>query len=133
MKRLIRSFSIQALSLYFANIIAVGLVFSQGAKSFFITVAVLTVSMYLVKPVVNLLLLPLNLVTFGVFRWVGFAVTLFIVDLVLEEFKVISFKFAGLSSELISIPPTEWTGVLSYVGFSFLLSLFVTLSYWVAK
>ncbi|OGM13314.1 hypothetical protein A3D84_01125 [Candidatus Woesebacteria bacterium RIFCSPHIGHO2_02_FULL_42_20] len=133
MKRLVRAYTIQAISLYFVNIIAIGLNFSHGVRSFLITVLVLTLSTYLIRPVVNILLLPLNLVTFGLFRWVGFAVTLLLVDLVLEEFSVDRFKFAGLTSELITIPAVDWTGFMAYVGFSFILSLLVTYTFWVAK
>ena len=133
MKRLLRGYTIQTVSLYFANILAQGLVFSFGLKSFLITAFVLTLSTYLIKPVVNILLLPLNLVTFGVFRWVGFAVTLFLVDIVLDEFKIIGFKFLGFSSDLVRLPAVDWSGALAYIGFSFILSLLVTFAFWIAK
>jgi len=133
MKRIIRNYVIVSLSLYFINQIAKGLLFEKGLETFFITSAVLTAAMMFGKPVINLLLLPLNLVTFGLFRWVSSAVALYIVTLVVKEFKVGSFYFSGLSTKWLDVPELNFKGFFAYIAFSFLLSLFSSFLHWVRK
>lgn len=134
MRKLIKLFTIEALILYFVTQATTGLEFSQGARSLLIAAIFLALANRLVKPIINLLLLPLNLVTFGLFRWISFAVTLFLVDLVLEEFKVSGFHFSGVAGELIKIPAIDLSGgLMAYVAFSFAISLLSAVAFWLLK
>lgn len=133
MKRIVRNYFIVSLSLYFVNLIANGLIFDKGIETFFVTTAVLTAAVMFGKPIINLLLLPLNLVTFGLFRWVSSAVALYIVTLVVKEFKVGSFYFFGLTTNWLDIPELNFKGFFAYIAFSFLLSLFISFLHWVRK
>jgi putative membrane protein len=133
MKRIIRNFFIVLLSLYFVTQVAQGLVFEKGIETFLITAAVLTVTMMFGKPVINLLLLPLNLITFGVFRWVSSAVSMYIVTLIVKEFRVERFYFEGIVSKWVEIPKLDLKGILAYIAFSFLLSFSMSFLHWVRK
>jgi uncharacterized membrane protein YvlD (DUF360 family) len=133
MKRIIRNYFIVSASLYFVNQVAEGLVFEKGAETFFITTAVLTAAMMFGKPVINLLLLPLNLITFGLFRWVSSAVALYVVTLIIKEFKIGNFYFSGFSTKWLDIPELKFKGFLAFIAFSFFLSLFSSFLHWVRK
>ncbi|KKQ96123.1 MAG: hypothetical protein UV56_C0011G0003 [Candidatus Woesebacteria bacterium GW2011_GWC1_43_10b] len=131
MKRILRVFATETFSIYLVSQIASGLVFDKGIQSVLITGLALTGATFLVRPIVNLLLLPLNIMTFGFLRWLSHAVTLFLVDLVLPEFGVLSFSFSGFRSELFSLPPVILeAGPFSYIAFSFILALITTIIYW---
>ncbi|PIZ45666.1 hypothetical protein COY30_01575, partial [Candidatus Woesebacteria bacterium CG_4_10_14_0_2_um_filter_44_9] len=87
----------------------------------------------LVKPLINLLLLPLNLITFGFFRWVSSAIALYLVTLVIPGFKIIGFSFAGFSSRWLDIPAFSLSGFFAFIGFSFAISAFASIIHWLVK
>lgn len=133
MKRIIRHYVVDTFSLWTISQLASGLVFEKGVETLALAgVGVMLISL-LAKPVINLLLLPLNLVTFGLFRWVSAAIVIYIVTLVVSGFKVIGFQFHGISSAWIDLPSINFNGVLAYVGFSFLFSLISQSIYWLIK
>mgnify|MGYP001578587732 CR=1 FL=1 len=87
----------------------------------------------LAKPIINMLLIPLNLITFGLFRWVSSAVVLYIVTLIVKDFKLVAFSFVGYSSKWIDIPALNFQGLWAYVAFAFILSIITSFVYWVIK
>jgi uncharacterized membrane protein YvlD (DUF360 family) len=93
----------------------------------------LTATTLLVKPIINILLIPLNLITFGFFKWISSAVALYLVTLLVPGFKILYFSFSGLSSKWLDIPAFSISGFLSYVAFSFILSFLTSIIYWLIK
>jgi len=87
----------------------------------------------IIKPVINILLLPLTLVTFGLFKWVGYAITLYLVTLIVPGFKLLDFAFSGYSSYLFTIPAATLNGALAFLAFSLLISFVSSLVYWILK
>lgn len=128
MKRLIRHFLIDAFALYSANNIAQGLVFEGGLETFLLAAVALTIATLFGKPIINVLLLPLNLVTFGVFRWVSSAVALYLVSLVIKGFSIQVFIFEGITTKWIDLPPLQFSmPLMVYISFAFLISLITSL------
>lgn len=133
MKRFLRHYAIDTFSLWAVSQIAQGLVFEKGIESLLLAGVGLSAATLLARPAINLLLLPLNLITFGLFRWVSSAIALYLVTLVVPGFKIVGFHFAGLSSKWFDIPSLDFKGVLAYLGFSFILSLMTSFIYWLIK
>jgi putative membrane protein len=130
-KRLLRIFIVESVVLYLITQITTGLVFENGVTGLFYTAFALSIASLFIKPIINLLLLPLNLLTFGVFRFLTNAITLFLVDLVLSQFSITSFFFKGYRGNLIVIPTLGTpSGPFSYLAFSFLISFVTTVIYW---
>lgn len=133
-KRILRAFVIEGTALYLASQIASGLFFEKGITSLLLTGLALAAASFVVRPVINILLLPINLVTFNFFRWASHAVTLFLVDLVLSEFSIRNFSFNGLQTEWITLPPIFFEqGVVAYLAFSFLIAGLANGIYWVME
>jgi len=131
MRRIVRIFVIEGVSLYFISQITTGLTFENGAHGLIFTAIGLTIAALFVKPIINLLLLPLNLLTFGFFRFLTNAITLFLVDLVLTQFSINNFFFMGYRGELVVVPSVGLpAGPLSYLAFSFMISFVTTVIYW---
>ena len=131
MRRFVRIFIIEAFALFAASQIAQGLVFKEGATTFVWASITLTVATLLVKPIINLLLLPLNILTFGLFKWVGHAITLYLITLVIDDFDVVGFSFPGFANSTFSLPPLGLgSGPLALIGFSFVLSFITGIIYW---
>src|SRR4029078_8678621 len=105
MRRILLHFVIGTASLWAVSQIAEGMVFDKGAQTLLMAGLALTVASLFAKPVINMLLLPINLITFGLFRWVSSAVVLYIVTLVVGDFRINFFRFDGFTSKWFDLPP----------------------------
>lgn len=130
MKRILRHYAVDTFVLYAVSQFASGLQFEKGIETLFLAGAGLTVASLLAKPVINLLLLPINLITFNLFKWVSSAVALYIVTLVIPGFRIVGFMFQGFSSSWFDLPSVSFGGFLAYVAFSFVFSLIASFIYW---
>jgi len=133
MKTALRHFAIDTYCLWLTSNFATGMVFVDGYKTLLLAGIGVTLVSVVTKPVINLLLLPINLITFGVFRWVGSAVVLYLVTLVVKNFKITHFDYTGLSSKWLDIPVIHFEGMLAFVAFSFVLSILTSVIYWLIK
>ncbi len=133
MRTLTKYFIIDTISLYLVSQAVTGIVFAEGIYTLLLAGLVLMAATTVVKPVLNILLLPLNLVTFGLFKWVTYAVTLYVVTLVVPGFKLADFIFNGYSSYWFSIPHISLNGILAFIAFSFAISLVSSVLHWIFK
>jgi uncharacterized membrane protein YvlD (DUF360 family) len=130
-KKILRNFVIEATALYLASQAAQGLFFEKGFQSLVITGFVLAAASFLIRPVLNILLLPINMVTFNFFRWANHTITLFLVDLALKQFSIMQFNYPGFKSEYFDLPPLFFEqGVAAYLAFSILISIIAGTIYW---
>lgn len=133
MKRIFRHYVIVTYSLWVTAKLANGIIFQDGIQTLLFTGVVFMAASLLAKPVINVLLLPLNLVTFGLFRWVSSAIVLYIVTLVVPHFRLSGFQFAGYVSKWIEVPAVNLEGVLAFVGFAFVISTISSIIFWIVK
>lgn len=82
MRTIIKHFIIDTIALYLISQAVTGMFFENGFYTLALTGAVLMLITMVVKPIINVLLLPLNLVTFGLFKWVAYAITFYLVTLI---------------------------------------------------
>jgi putative membrane protein len=130
MKSLLKIYITSTLSLYLASLAFGGMELSKGIHSILIAGVALSLFTLLVKPLINILLLPLNLITFGLFRWVSSVIALYLVTLVVPGFKIVGFMVAGLSSRWLDIPSVDLSGFLALVAFSLVISVISSILHW---
>lgn len=133
MKTILKHFLIDTVSLYLISLIVSGIVFEKGLETLFLTGFVLMLTTLVIQPIINLLLLPINLVTFGLFKWVTYAMTLYLVTVAVPGFKLLDFAFQGFTSVWFSVPSFSIGGPLAFIAFSFMISLVSSLIYWIFK
>lgn len=133
MKRLIKLYVIELFTLLLVSRYFQGIVFQNGIKTIAIASLALGISSIVVKPVVNVLLLPLNLVTFGVFKWLSSVVALYLVMTVVKDFVIEKFYFSGLSTKWIDIPQINLNGWLAIIAFSLIISIVTSSLGWLLK
>lgn len=133
MKTILRSYTINTVSLYIVSTIASGIVFDQGVKTLLLAGIGLMISSLILKPIINILLLPINLITFGLFRWLSSAITIYLVTLLIHGFRIEKFYFAGLHTNLIDLPALSLGGIWSFVAFSLALSVVTSTIHWLFK
>lgn len=133
MKRILRHFVIDSVSIFLVSSVATGMQFQKGLETLLLTGFGLTIASLIAKPIINILLLPVNLITFGLFRWVAAVAVLYIVTLVVPGFTIQGFNFGGYTSLWIELPVIVFSGFMALVAFSFLHSLVSSFIYWLVK
>lgn len=133
MKSLIRSFLVNALALWLVSQIGQGLFFAKGIETLLLTAVVLGLFNSFVRPLINILLLPINILTLGTLRWLVNVGTLFVVTLIIPDFKIFGFHFSGLTFQGIVLPPVDLGPVLALVVVSLLISFISGFLFWMAK
>lgn len=133
MKTVLKHFIIDTVTLYAVSLVVSGIVFTNGIQTLLLTGVVLTLNTLIVRPILNILLLPINLVTFGLFKWVTYAITLYLVTVIVPGFKLLDFGFAGLNSVWLVIPSFTVSGPLAFIAFSFLISSVSAVVFWIFK
>lgn len=131
MKKLVKLFLLNIFSLWLVSSITEGLVFKEDYKTMIVTGCILTLLSLFAKPIVNLLLLPLNMITFGLFSWVSSALVLYITTLLIKEFSITHFYFAGFANKWLSIPTISLSGVVAYIAYAFVFSLIYSILHWI--
>lgn len=133
MKTILRHYVFDTVSLYLVSKIATGMVFEKGPETLLLAGAALAVVTILIRPLINVLLLPINLITFGLFKWVGSVIAFYIVTLIVPGFKIANFYFSGFSTKWFDFPAIALAGIMAYFAFSFLISLISSSIHWLTK
>lgn len=133
MKGFLRSFLIYAIALWAANQLFSGVSFTKGYETLAVTAVVLGLANLLIKPLLNILLLPINLLTLGTFRWIVNVGILFIVTMVVPDFQITSFLFPGFSYQGMTFPAIFLGAIPAFIVVSFFLSFASGFLFWLAK
>jgi len=132
-KKYLRLFLINLVSLWLISQALAGVSFGNKIETLVYAALALTLINLVVKPLIKVLLLPINLLTLGAFRWLVNVIALYLVTLIIPQFKVASFVFPGFSYQGFVIPSfylgTFWVFVIA----SFLISLITSFLLWLIK
>ena len=131
MKSLIRSFIFNIFSLQLAVNLIPGVSYEEGLKTLVLAAIALTFFNLLIKPIINLLLLPINLLTLGMFRWVVNVVILYLLTIVVPNLEIAGFQFAGFSYGNFFLPMAFINSFWNTVLVSFFLSFVLGFLYWI--
>jgi len=121
-KKILRFFVVDTLSLYIIANSTTGIILQNGLFTLLLAGLGLSLASVVVRPIINILLLPINLITFNLFKWASSAIALYIVTLVVPGFIIEGFYFAGFSGKWFDIPTIALSGFLAFVAISFILS-----------
>lgn len=133
MKALLRSFVITTVSLWIVSQIAVGGInFGEGTSTLLLAGLALGIVNLLVSPLINLLLLPLNLITLGTMRWITNVITLYLTTLIVPGFSITGFTFPGFSDFGFVIPTVTLGGLSAFIVISILLSFISHFLFWLS-
>lgn len=133
MKTILRAVFVNLIVLYLAVLIYPGLVYDGTFKTLLLATIALTLLNRIVKPLIKLLLLPINLLTLGIFGWVAHVATLFILTRIVSGFSVIGFFFAGFNYNGFVAPPFNVSILASYILASVVISLVSGVVAWLLR
>lgn len=122
MKKILRSILINLLVLYLGAVIYPGFVIKNDLKVLLTAAIVWYFLNKFVKPIIKLLLLPINLITLNLFSWAISMVTLLLLQIVVGDIKINPYQFPGLTYQGFTIPAIFINTFFSYFITSTLLN-----------
>lgn len=133
MKKYLRSLLITFASLIIAARFIPAISFAEGEKTILVTALALTVVNLIVKPIIDLLLLPVNLLTLGLFRWLVNVFAFYLAFLLVPQFEIEPFLFPGFTRGGFVVPMVQFSFFWTLVLTSFIISLVMGFLYWTFK
>lgn len=107
-----------------------GFAYGEAKITLILAAVVLTAINIFIRPVIKLLLLPINLISFGMFAWIINVVNLVILAFFIKEIEFKAYQFPGFWQNGFAIPPIYFSQIVSLIVCSFLLSLIKKLIKW---
>lgn len=133
MKTILRAVFLNLVTLYLVAMFFSGLTISAQAATYLSAGFVWTLLNKIVKPVIKLLLLPINLITLGLFSWVVNVITLFMLGAFISGVSVHAFTFPGFNYQGFTIPSLHFNLLFAYIATSFILSLVHSAIVWLLR
>lgn len=133
MKKLLRYFLINMVSLLAATHFVPGLLYSGGVKTLLIGGAAFTVINFLLVPLLKILFLPLNLLTLGLFSWLINVLALYALTTVVSGFYLVPYTFEGFVYNGFSIPTFDLSTFMVAVAASFVIGIVTNFLQWLVN
>jgi len=115
MRTIIKTVLLYAFSLYITQLVFDGLTLRNNWETYIISGLLLAIGFKILKPILSVIALPFNLLSFGLFGIVIIAFILFVITLLYPAIEVSSFMFPGFSLGGIQIHSFYVSLILSYV------------------
>ncbi len=123
MRNFLRDGLLSTFSLYIAASFYPGLVVPTNFLALLLVGFIFTLINYFIKPIIKLFLLPLNLITLGLFRWVANVVILLILTQINQTIRIIAFTTEAFAYSGFAVPAIAINLTLAYIITSLILSL----------
>lgn len=130
MKTILRLFLINLVSLWTTTNIITGLSYTGGIRTLFIAASAFMLINLLLVPVLKVVLLPLNLLTLGLFAWVSNVIALYVLTTAVPAFRLTTYIFPGVDYQGFILPAVELTPFWVAVVSSLLIGLFTHFLHW---
>ncbi|MGI8419054.1 MAG: phage holin family protein [Candidatus Levyibacteriota bacterium] len=122
MKTLLRSFAIFLLALYFIPQFVPGFTIDGGFNSMCIGAIVLALMFLIIKPILNIISFPVNLLTMGLFSILTNALILYLLTILVPDITVQPFTYARAHIIGFITPRITFDTFFAYVFSAFVLS-----------
>ncbi len=130
----LRTIAMNLASVWLAAEILSGVItYIGGYQTLLLAALVIAVVNLFVRPVVNLLLLPIHLVTLGVFRWLANLVTLYIVTWLVPNLQIHSFTFPGVNLYYLIVPSISFSAFGAFIVATLTLTFTFHFMYWILQ
>lgn len=107
--------------------------FIGGIRGFLIGTLAFMLANILLIPLLKVLLLPLNLLTLGLFAWLSNVIALYVVVNLIPSFQVLPYFFPGVNIVGFAIPSATLSIFQVVIVASILISLMINFVRWLIK
>ncbi|OGY27790.1 MAG: hypothetical protein A3F33_03875 [Candidatus Woykebacteria bacterium RIFCSPHIGHO2_12_FULL_43_10] len=133
MKKLLRLFFYNSSSFITVSYSIPSVSFSENLEVVFRASLMYAILSMFLRPLLNLLALPVNFLTFGLFGWIVNVVLLYVISRIEVGYRITSYEFPGIFYQGFVVPKVDlgtfWTAVLASLLISFLTSFLLWLAH----
>ncbi len=133
MKSLIRNFLINLGALWVTSQILPSVTITGGVRGLFVASLAFMLANILLIPFIKIILLPLNILTLGIFAWLSNVLMLYFLASVIPSFKLFPYNFPGFSQNGFTIPAAELSVFQVAIIASFIIGFTVHFIHWLVK
>jgi len=133
MKSIVRNIAFYAFALFALTQFLDGVRISGGFATYVLGGIILSLIFLIIKPILNLIALPLNIITLGLFSFFSNVIILYILTVFVPDIKINAFQFNGYSLSGFIIPKVYLNSLFAFVVSAFSLSIIVSFLTWLIK
>lgn len=133
MKTIIRSVAIYTLSLFLMPYLIPGVKIDGGFLTLLIGGSALALLFLTLKPILNIITLPVNMLTLGIFSIFTNALILYILTIFVIDISILPFTYPRTEILGFIIPKLDFNTFFAYIYTSFVLSCIDSFFSWLVK
>lgn len=133
MKYLIRVFLFNVFALWLSSQILPTLTAPGGAGTILFAGLVLSILMLIVKPILKILFIPINILTFGLLSWIINVIVIYLLTVFVPEIHVNLWVFPGGSWAGFVIPQIHFTYFTALTASSLLITIITDVLHYVSE
>lgn len=133
MKSFLRNILFNSFSIFLISQMLSGFKVSGGFLTYIFGGFALTLLFILLKPVLNILALPLNLITLGMFSFLTNVIIFYLLTVAVSGISIKAFTFTGYQYAGFVIPQIYFNTLFAFILVSFLQSLIVSFLSWLIQ
>lgn len=133
MKSIFRNVLFYSFSLFVLTQFLTGVNISGGLPTYIFGGIVLSIMFLIVKPILNIIALPLNIITLGTFSFFINVIILYLLTMFVPNIKIVPFIFQGYSFAGFIIPKVSLNQFFAVFVVGIFLSIIVTFLSWLIE
>lgn len=133
MKTILRNTVFNAISLFILSQTLAGVKVSGGIQTLLLSGFILSILFIVIKPILNLVSLPLNMVTFGLFSFISNAILLYILTVFVPNVSISEFTFSGFSFAGFIVPVMHFSTFWAFIISAAALALVINFFHWLIR
>lgn len=115
MKYLVRVFLFNTFGLWLTSQILPFFTIGTSWEAILFAGLVLSILMLIVKPILHILLIPINIMTFGLISWAVNVIVVYLMTLIEPTIQVMPWQFPGFTWAGFVLPPMAFSYIISLI------------------
>lgn len=133
MKHIVRVYLFNVFALWLTSQIFPTLLLAHGWQTVLFGAVVLSGLMLIVKPLLKILFIPINILTFGLLSWFVNVIVIYLLTIFVPEITINSWVFPGASWAGFVIPSLHLTNFTALIATSFLITFITDVLHYVSE
>lgn len=127
MKYIVRIFLFNTFALWLTSQIIPGVVIPNAWQPMLWVGFILSILMLIVKPILSILFIPINIMTFGLVSWLINVIVIYLLTILEPMIQIQPWDFGGATYGGFVIPPFHITYIVSLIIATFVLTFFTNI------
>lgn len=133
MKHLVRIFLFNVFALWLTSQLLPSLVAPGGWQIILFAGFTLSILMLIVVPILKILFIPINILTFGLLSWFINVIVIYLLTVFVPEIQVRAWTFGGATWQGFVIPAIHLNYLMSLIATSFCISTITDILHYVSE